>query len=154
MSKLAHDFFVAGRWRNKQAIEEVVQAIRGSGKTVYCFLENLHEKELHTADTEAAAVDFEARTQDDPVVCQVFQMDLAAQKQSTNFLLVLPAGNSGHIEAGLSYGLGKKCYAVGPVEKTDSLYCIFDKIFPDTAALKAWLASNKDHDDVFTKENT
>ena len=40
-------------------------------------------------------------------------------------MLVLPAGKSGHIEAGVAYGLGKKCYAIGEYDATDSLYNIF-----------------------------
>ena len=27
-----------------------------------------------------------------------------------------------------AYGMGKKCYAVGIPEKTETLYCIFEKI--------------------------
>ena len=46
-------------------------------------------------------------------------------------MLVLPAGKSGHIEAGIAYGLGKKCYAIGEYDATDSLYNIFEEIFKD-----------------------
>ena len=41
-------------------------------------------------------------------------------------MLVLPSGKSGHIEAGIAYGMGKKCYAIGEFDATDSLYNIFD----------------------------
>ena len=34
-----------------------------------------------------------------------------------------------HIEAGIAYGLGKKCYAIGEYEATDTLYNIFEEIF-------------------------
>ncbi len=57
-------------------------------------------------------------------------------ENSDNFLLVLPAGKSAHIEAGIAYGLGKKCYAIGEYEVTDSLYLIFDRIFKDEKELK------------------
>ena len=36
-----------------------------------------------------------------------------------------------HIEAGVAYGMGKKCYAIGEYEATDSLYNIFEEIFSD-----------------------
>ena len=52
---------------------------------------------------------------------------------------MLPAGKSAHIEAGIAYGLGKKCYAIGEYDVTDSLYLIFDKIFKDEKELKEFL---------------
>lgn len=57
--------------------------------------------------------------------------------------LVLPAGKSGHIEAGVAYGLGKKCYAIGEYDVTDSLYHIFEKIFTNSKELKEFLNNNK-----------
>lgn len=61
------------------------------------------------------------------------------EKSSKNLLLVLPAGKSGHIEAGIAYGLGKKCYAIGEFDATDSLYNIFYKIFKDEIKLEEFL---------------
>jgi len=58
-------------------------------------------------------------------------------------LLVLPAGTSGHIEAGVAYGMGKKCFAFGKPEKTETLYQIFDEIFPNIEALESWLRSEQ-----------
>ncbi len=49
--------------------------------------------------------------------------------------LCSPSGIAGHVEAGVAYGLGKPCYALGAVEKTETLYCVFERIFPDLAAL-------------------
>ena len=51
-------------------------------------------------------------------------------------LLVLPAGKAAHIEAGIAYGLGKKCYAIGEYENTDTLYNIFETIFSDETELE------------------
>lgn len=53
--------------------------------------------------------------------------------------MVLPAGKSAHIEAGVAYGLGKKCYAIGQYDVTDSLYLIFDKIFANEEELVEFL---------------
>ncbi len=64
---------------------------------------------------------------------------MEAEKNSDNFLMVLPAGKSGHIEAGVAYGLGKKCYAIGEFDATDSLYNIFEEIFKDEKELKEYL---------------
>lgn len=71
----------------------------------------------------------------------LFHNDLEGEKNSKNLLLVLPAGKAAHIEAGIAYGLGKKCYAIGEYEATDTLYNIFQEIF-----------SNKDDLEQFLKE--
>lgn len=145
MSK--YDFFIAGRWRNKDNIKPVMDMVRASGKTAYCFIENAYEGEAvefkQDGDPETFMAAFEALPQDDPLTRKIFEVDITAERESDAFILVLPAGIAGHIEAGAAYGMGKKCYAVGKLEKTETLYCIFDEIFPDLAALQAWLNRNK-----------
>ena len=49
------------------------------------------------------------------------------------------AGKSGHIEAGIAYGMGKKCYAIGEFDATDSLYNIFEQIFENEEDLEKFL---------------
>ena len=46
---------------------------------------------------------------------------MAAQRAARRFDMVMPAGNAAHIEARVAFGLGKPCYAVGPVAKTETL---------------------------------
>lgn len=141
-----YDFFIAGRWRNKDKIAEITEIVRASGKNVYCFIENKWDGEEVEFDfgknPEDFMADFESLEQTHPLVKKVFEYDMNAQRNSDNFLLVLPAGIAGHVEAGAAYGMGKKCYAFGKLEKTETLYCIFEEIFPDEQALKAWLDKN------------
>lgn len=80
---------------------------------------------------------------EDPSVRIIFDHDLDGLKKSEKFLLALPAGKSAHIEAGIAYGLGKKCYAIGEYDVTDSLYLIFDKIFKDQNELELFLKNEK-----------
>lgn len=137
-----YDFFVAGRWRNHEAVREVLDIIRDSGKTAYCFIDNLYEGEkleFDVKDVEPTMSGLESLPQDDEFIKKIFENDMAGEKEATNFLLVLPAGTSGHIEAGVAYGMGKPCYAVGPQEKTETLYSIFDKVFPTNNDLREWL---------------
>ena len=57
------------------------------------------------------------------------------------FVMVMPAGNAAHIEARVAFGLGKPCYAVGPVAKTETLYRFFDRMFTSSHDSASWLAS-------------
>ena len=141
-----YDFFVAVRWRNREAVKEVLDVIRASGKSAYCFIENLYEGERVEfsldGDIETIMQSLELLPMSDPLVRKIFDIDITAERQSDNFILVLPAGISGHVEAGAAYGMGKKCYAVGEPEKTETLYLIFDEIFPDVETLKDWLGND------------
>ena len=73
------------------------------------------------------------------IVLNVFKQDLDNEKACKNLLLVLPAGKSGHIESGIAYGMGKKCYAIGEFDATDSLYNIFETIFENEHQLEEFL---------------
>ena len=142
---MKYDFFVAGRWRNRENVKEVLDLIRSSGHTAYCFIENLYEGEKvefnMVGDIESMMKRLESLPQNDPFVKKVFETDINAERKSAAFLLVLPAGISGHVEAGAAYGMGKPCYAVGTLEKTETLYNIFEEIFPDKTALDKWLSN-------------
>jgi len=82
---------------------------------------------------------FESLSLKSKTVLNVFKSDMEAEKNSENFLLVLPAGKSGHIEAGVAYGMNKKCYAIGKFDATDSLYNIFEEIFNNENDLEEFL---------------
>lgn len=144
---MKYDFFVAGRWRNETMVREVLEVVRASGKTAYCFIENEYKGEkvefkAHQ-DPDVFMKMSEALSQNDPLVKKIFETDMTAELASDIFILVFPAGVSGHIEAGVAYGAGKKCYAVGTPEKTESLYRVFEEIFPNVSSLTTWLESSK-----------
>lgn len=140
-----YDYFIAGRWRNHEKVREVLDVVRAQGKTAYCFIENQYAGEKvefdPSGDIEQAMGSMESLAPTDPFVRKVFDADITGEQEAINFVLILPAGISGHIEAGIAYGMGKPCYAVGVPDKTETLYCIFDRIFPDAEAFAAWLAT-------------
>jgi hypothetical protein len=140
------DFFIAGLWRIYEEVKKVLDLVRSNNKTAYCFIENLYKGSKvefkHDASIESIMQKLESLPKDDSFIKQVFENDMNAQRDSESFILVLPAGISGNVEAGASYGMGKKCYAVGVPEKTETLYSIFDEIFPDLDSLDNWLKVN------------
>lgn len=134
------DFVIVGRVRNIPKILEVCKALDAIGKSYYCFATNeeSHKNagfDLHD-HPDKLADDYENHELTSDAIRTIFEDDLDGLKSADKLIMVLPAGKSSHIEAGIAYGLGKKCYAIGPYEKTDSLYLIFDKIFSDIEELK------------------
>ncbi len=140
-----YKFFIAGRTRNRENILKLCEIFDELNISYYCFLKNEEshkEAGLDMYDNNLADK-FEALGLEDPSVRIIFEHDLDGLKNSENLLLVLPAGKSAHIESGIAYGLGKKCYAIGEYDVTDSLYLIFDKIFKDEKELKGFLVNSK-----------
>ncbi len=138
-----YDFCIAGRTRNKEQILKICEIFDQLNISYYCFLKNEQSHAEAGLDVnenpEELMKKFENLSLESDAVKTIFKHDMEAEKKSKNFLLVLPAGKSAHIEAGVAYGLGKKCYAIGEYDVTDSLYLIFDKIFTDEKELLVFL---------------
>lgn len=132
------DFFVAGSWRNRYGILEVLDALDRAGRTSYCFVREIYPPEAAELAVAGGADDADI---DSPAVRALFDHDLQALRDADQFILVLPAGTAAHIEAGIAYGLGKPCTAVGRVERHDTLHRIFERMFAHPRALDDWLAS-------------
>ena len=140
--KKEYEFFIAGKTRNKDNILKLCDMFDKYNISYYCFLKNEESMKSYaegTENVEERMKIFEGLDLKSEPVLKIFNEDLEAQKVSKNFLLVLPAGKAGHIEAGISYGMGKKCYAMGEFDATDSLYNIFETIFKDETELEEFL---------------
>ena len=144
--KKEYEFFIAGKTRNKDNILKLCDLFDKYNISYYCFLKNEESMKSYaegTKNVEERMKIFEGLGLKSEPVLKIFNEDLEAQKASKNFLLVLPAGKSGHIEAGISYGMGKKCYAIGEFDATDSLYNIFETIFENEHQLEEFLKNYK-----------
>lgn len=125
-------YFVASRWRNREILDPLVAKIREKGHQVFYFVEKTITKHAQNLDPETYMKQYEAikNWREDAYCREVFEEDLRGLKDSDILLLVLPAGKSAHMEAGIAYGIGKKCILVGSVEETESLYLAFDEWYP------------------------
>ena len=141
---MKYDFFIAGRTRNRDEILSICDIFDKHNISYYCFLksdDSMNGFNRNNNSSEEQMKEFEQLDLKSETVLKIFNEDLEAEKNSKNFLLVLPAGKSGHIEAGIAYGMAKKCYAIGEYDVTDSLYNIFDVIFNDKDELETFLKS-------------
>lgn len=143
--KNKYEFFIAGRARNKESILQICDLFDKYNISYYCFLKNEDDwgygNKNQTAEEKQK--EFESLNLKSDIVLNLFNNDLNGEKNSKNLLLVLPAGKAAHIEAGIAYGLGKKCYAIGEYEQTDTLYNIFENIFESTHELETFLKEYK-----------
>lgn len=137
-----YEFFIAGRNRNKQNILKICDLFDKYNISYYCFLKNedIWGFGNKNQTQEEKQKEFESLNLKSDIVLNLFNQDLEGEKSSRNFLLVLPAGKAAHIESGIAYGLGKKCYAIGEYEATDTLYNIFEEIFSTENELEQFLS--------------
>lgn len=142
---IKYEFFIAGRARNKDNILRICDMFDKYSISYYCFLKNEDNWGYGNKDQtpEARQQEFESLGLKSDIVLNLFYDDLEGEKSSRNLLLVLPAGKAAHIESGIAYGLGKKCYAIGEYEATDTLYNIFEDIFNNEEQLEIFLKKYK-----------
>jgi hypothetical protein len=126
-----YDFFIAGRWRNSDKVSDLAQKIRKKGYEAYCFIDATRAVHKIDKDPEVYMSDFEKRDwRNDSHVKAVFERDMTNERNSNVFVMLLPVGKSCHIEAGVAYGMGKKCILIGEQTEAESLYLIFSEAYP------------------------
>jgi hypothetical protein len=123
------DYTIISKFRNKEACQNLIKKLKEKGKTCYDFCElpaDQNNPEAHPEEQmkhRESVKDFYS----DPYFQLMFKGDLAGLKNANKVILLLPAGTSAHIEAGIAYGLGKHLILIGEPEKAESLYLIFNE---------------------------
>jgi hypothetical protein len=133
---MKYDYFIASRWRNKVDVLSLAKKIRARGKSVYCFIEGdgtdyelKPKEEKHNPEEFMKHFESIPNWYKDPSVREIFEVDMKALKNSECLILLLPAGKSAHLEAGVGYGMGRRCIVIGEQGETESLYLIFDEFY-------------------------
>ena len=57
--------------------------------------------------------------QNDPTIKKIFEAEFEGLKQSDAVILLEPAGRSSLLETGAGFGMGKKVFVVGTIEKPE-----------------------------------
>ncbi len=123
------DYTVISKYRNKEQCQYLINKLREKGKSCYSFLDEPADPDNPEGEAEEQMKAFES-TQDffnNEYFKKLFKKDLEGLKSAREVIMLLPAGNSVHMEAGIAYGLGKRLILIGKPEKPESLYLIFDE---------------------------
>jgi len=125
------DYTIIGKFRNAQNVRALTTAIRNKGKTCYDFTDKPADPNNPNASFEDQMVSLEGHPDflNDSVHRYHYKRDLDGLKNANTVILLLPAGTSTHIEAGIAFGLGKKLILIGKPEKPETLYFIFDEYY-------------------------
>lgn len=125
------DYMVIGRYRNKENTQKLVEAIRAKGFTCYDFAEKsaYPDSPEASAEEQMAALESHPDFLNDPLHEYHFKRDLDGLENAKTVVLLLPAGNSAHMEAGIAFGENKKLILIGTPDKPETLYYIFDEFY-------------------------
>ena len=123
------EYTVLAKFRNKTVASALVAALQEKGRTCYDFSDIPDDPYGTDISAEDRMRKFEATENflEDEHFRYIFEKDLNGLKQAEKVIVLLPAGNSVHIEAGIAFGLGKRLILIGEVEKPESLYLIFSE---------------------------
>lgn len=121
------DYTIITKFRNKDQCDSLVEKLIAKGKTCYNFCDTPASPDMPDATIEEQMEAFEAVVdfQNDEHFKKLFKKDLDGLKNAEKVIMLLPAGNSVHIEAGIAFGMGKPLILIGKPEKPESLYLIF-----------------------------
>lgn len=118
-------YFIASRWNNMKAVQYLTENLHALGHEIFSYVSDernfVPQKEL----SEPAAVfspgdDWRER----PALKKLFEKDMEGLAGCDVMVLLLPAGESSHIQAGIAFGLGKRVVLIGAPEQAKSHYLI------------------------------
>lgn len=123
------NYTVLAKYRNKEQVEFLIRGLREKGYSCYNFLDKPSDPNNPDSSPEEQMKAFESVKDfyENEHFKHLFKSDLDGLKNAEKVIVLLPAGNAVHIEAGIAYGLGKRLILIGEAEKPETLYLIFEE---------------------------
>jgi len=121
-------YFIASRWSNMKQVQFLTENLHALGHEIFSYVDDqrnfVAKKDLEQpAEVFAPGDDWRTR----PALSAMYEKDLAGLANCEVMILLLPAGETSHIEAGIAYGLGKKMVLIGSPESVKTHYLIFSE---------------------------
>lgn len=132
-------YFIASRWANMKQVQILTENIAAHNNEVFSFVKdprNFVPKEELKQVPDALKDLKNWRTNSE--LRDLYETELEGLRESDVFILLLPAGESSHIQAGIAFGLGKKTILIGKPEAVKTHYLIFDEHY---ASIDEYIAS-------------
>lgn len=129
-------FFIASPWKNKAEVERLSEALEQLGHSAYSFVESGSNLLTGQPIQDEMREFTEALMQwkEDDRIAKIAESEVQAIRDADVVILLLPAGDSSHMEAGIGYGLGKRMVLIGPVAKPEIIYVLFNHVYLDISS--------------------
>jgi hypothetical protein len=132
-------FFIASPWKNKSSVEELQKELQDRGYEVYSFLQSGANLMTGLSIEEELKQFSESlkNWQNNAQVREIFESELEGLKGSDAVILLEPAGRSSLLETGAGFGMGKKVFVVGEIEKPEVALLGAAGFYPDISSFLA-----------------
>jgi nucleoside 2-deoxyribosyltransferase len=129
-------FFIASPWKNKSEVERLSESLEQMGHSAYSFVESGSNLLTGQPIQDEMREFTEALMQwkEDDRIAKIAESEVQAIRDADVVILLLPAGDSSHLEAGIGYGLGKRMVLIGPVAKPEIVYVLFNHVYLDVSS--------------------
>lgn len=121
-------YFIASRWENMKQVQILTENISALGNEVFSFVKDprnfVSKEELKQIP---AALKDTKNWRTNPELREMYERELEGLREADVFILLLPAGESSHIQAGIAFGLDKKVILIGEPAAVKTHYLIFDE---------------------------
>ena len=123
------DYTIITKFRNKDKCDLLVKKLQEKRKTCYNFCDTPADPNNPNGHPEEQMKAFGGVKDffNNEHFQKIFENDLEGLKNAEKVIMLLPAGNSVHMEAGIAYGLGKPLILIGEPEKPETLYLVFNE---------------------------
>ncbi|MDP2629456.1 MAG: hypothetical protein Q8P45_02015 [Candidatus Harrisonbacteria bacterium] len=117
------NYYIASSWANMKQVQVLTENLQALGHSVFAYG---RDDRNFVPKTELSLEENFSEDQRQAL----FDQDLEGLRGAQIFILLLPAGNSSHIQAGIAYALGKETILIGEEQKAEIQYSIFTHNFP------------------------
>ena len=140
------NIYVASSWKN-QFFNDVVVALTQLGHNVYDFRNPKTSFDWRHIDPDWEKWDYDQfiKYRAHPLALRGFAHDSVALKACDACVMVLPCGDSSHIELGWAAGNGKSTFILwAPGTRADLMYSLADHVCPDLGSLIELIGPGED----------
>lgn len=128
--------YIASSWKNVKQVKILAGMLRANGHEVDAFCETRKGRTIFSFADIPDADNHDGITMlQEPIVEKAFAEDKKWLDWADAVVMLLPCGNSAHLEAGYAKGTGKELYILGefPKGEFDVMYGFADGLYNLTA---------------------
>lgn len=135
-------YFIATRWANMKSVQMLTENLKSLGHEVFSFVGD--ERNFVPKENILGKNPFEkvADWKSDENLKNIFEKTLEGISGADVLILLLPAGRSSHLQAGIAYGINKRLVLIGEPEVAEPYYRIFSEWHKNIESYIASLKTN------------
>ena len=133
-------YFIASRWANMKNVQLLTENLTALGNHVFSFVTDSRNFIAKNEIGPSPFSKLKGKWQANPELKAAYERDLEGLRESDAVILLLPAGKTSHLQAGIGFGLDKQMILIGEADTPETHYLIFEEWY---STIPAFIASLK-----------